>query len=172
MEEMELIMNEENLMKIATKSAEIVKKLPSLTSWRTWHFRQHVPAFIDVEPFEMDFTRISDVLAHEDIKWWSTQPKFYGYFINHVYYDDQSFLMALSDYQEEFYGCMSWYCLGTITGEGKGSINLDNANPKYGIHKPTCWKRKYESVERDLLGRPEKEIIDILKKTWMGKGYL
>ncbi len=59
---------------------------------------------------------------------------------------------------------MSWYCLGHISGEGRGAICLDIANPKYGIHKPTCWSRKYKSLERDLLSRPENECLELLKQ--------
>lgn len=148
-------MNETDIMEIASKSKKCIEHV--LKPKEPMKFIQHLPGYIDGDRFEMSFWNIKEVLEHEQIKWWSTRPKFYHYAM--IFGKKQSALMAMFDYQPEYYGCMSWYCLGHI--EGCGTIDLPIAF--YGSHKANCWARKYESIREDTYGRDEETVKRMLK---------
>ena len=72
-------------------------------------FRQHLPAFVDGDPFEFEFATKEDLFNHPNIKKWTESPKFT------CFAKSDNCLMAVFNNNKE------WWVVGYIL---EGDIDL------------------------------------------------
>ena len=161
-------MTEKDVLQIAKKNQKNAF-LPPVPPDGKFVFTQHFPGYIDFEPMVVPFNNIKEILDIEDIKWWSEQPNFYGYFVQVTQKKYQASFFAMFDYDEEYYGCKRWYCLGFIDGgHGRNPVLIQIADSVMGRHKMSCQISKWKLVyEPGFFSRPEHIQNRMMKEAGM-----
>lgn len=105
----------------------------------------------------------------EFVKNFSTLPGFYGYFASvstdakNNFKDYKITLMALYNYNEEYYGCESWWVIGTVFDMLLYETNLKRYISHIRQHKWNCWSKIY-SANESILNSLEIDEKVVLKR--------
>lgn len=108
---------------------------------------------------------VEQILELESTKWFSNRDGFYGYFVNKTHLERNWCLLALYDWDDEYYGCRHAKVIGHLLGYDFTSLGLGRSYDSMASHKVNCWFRKYDSC-KDLLdySRPKEFKLKIAKE--------
>jgi hypothetical protein len=118
--------------------------------------RQHRPSyFTGFENSEMEFNTRQELLEIPWVKRFSEPSDFYGYFVSMSKSETTTAtLMALYDWNDEYFGCTRWYVIGFLTETdvlpNTTHLGLKEYTDYIYRHKPNCWSRKYDSLKDDF----------------------
>lgn len=130
-------------------------------------FIEHRPGyFTGWENATYEVKDFKEVLDIPFVKNFSERTGFYKYAVDvEIKPEYRMSLLALYNWDEEYNGCTSWWCVGHLPGFIMYETDLKKYHNQTASHKPNCWARKYKSCA-DLLDydRTEATKIKVLKE--------